>query len=128
MSMQQPEQPASGDARIGLVDGSLEATTRGFVVALDEDAVVQLDDLVATTHRLPDGREVTHYGIVVEGTTAIEGAEMASDTHRIAHARTMPGLTARRVEVQVLRTNPELWLPPAAGAVVQRATGVHRQL
>src|SRR5205823_13617941 len=81
--------------RVGLVDGSVQASTRRFTVVLDEDAVVQLDELVATSQELPDGRELTHYGIVVEGTSAIEGAELASDTQRIAHARTMPGVTAR---------------------------------
>ncbi|MBO0727706.1 MAG: ATP-binding protein [Acidimicrobiaceae bacterium] len=114
--------------RIGLVDGSLDATTRAFAVVLDDDSVVQLDDLVATTQTLPDGRQLTHYGIVVEGTTAIEGAQMASDTQRIAHAKTMPGLTARRISVQVLRTHPELWMPPAAGAEVQVAAGLHREM
>ena len=110
--------------RVGLVDGSVQASTRRFTVVLDEDAVVQLDELVATSQELPDGRELTHYGIVVEGTSAIEGAELASDTQRIAHARTMPGVTARRVEVQVLRTNPELWLAPGPGHEVQVVTGV----
>jgi DNA helicase HerA-like ATPase len=113
---------------MGLVDGSLEASTRRFTVVLDDDAVVQLDELVATTQTLPDGRELTHYGIVVEGTSTIEGAQVGSDTQRIAHAKTMPGVTARRVEVQVLRTNPELWLPPASGAEVQVASGAHREV
>jgi DNA helicase HerA-like ATPase len=113
---------------VGLVDGSVEATTRGFAVVLAPDAVVQLDDLVATSQTLPDGRVLTHYGIVVEGSTAIEGAEMASDTNRIAHARTMPGETARRVQVRVLRTVPELWMPPAPGAEVSRAAGAHREM
>ncbi|MGH7921442.1 MAG: ATP-binding protein, partial [Candidatus Dormibacteraceae bacterium] len=74
--------------RLGLVDGSVEASTRRFSVVLDEGAVVQLDDLVATTQTLPDGRLVTHYGIVVEGTSSIEGAEVASDTGRIAWDKT----------------------------------------
>lgn len=112
--------------RVGLVDGSVEASTRRFSVVLDEAAVVQLDDLVSTTQTLPDGQLVTHYGIVVEGTSAIEGAEFASDTARIAAERTMPGVTSRRVEVQVLRTVPELWLAPAPGAPVDRAAGEHR--
>jgi len=83
-----------------------------FRVVLSDDAVVQLDDLLACRQQLPDGREVWHYGIVVEGRSEIEGAEMASDTHRITAAGTMPGITSRQVEVQVLRTIPELWLPP----------------
>jgi len=111
---------------LGLVDGSVPASTRRFHVVLDEAAVVQLDDLVYTSQTLPDGREVTHYGIVVEGTGQIEGAELPSDTERIAGSRTMPGLTTRRVEVQVLRTVPELWIQPLPGAPVRRAAGDHR--
>lgn len=113
-------------ATVGLVDGSEPATTRRFRVVLSEDAVVQLDDLVACRQQLPDGREVWHYGIVVEGRGEIEGAEMASDTHRITAAGTMPGIISRQVEVQVLRTIPELWLPPEPGAPILRAKGDHR--
>ena len=123
--------PSRGDEPapnvLGLVDGSVPASTRRFHLVLSDDAFVQLDELVATLQRLPDGTELAHYGIVVEGIGEIEGAELPSDTHRIAIARTMPGVTTRRVEVQVLRTVPELWLPPAPGAEVVRATGEHRE-
>ena len=114
-------------ADIALVDGSVAASTRRFHAVLNDDAVVQLDDLVATMQRLPDGTELTHYGIVVEGTGEIEGAELPSDTHRITAARTMPGITSRRAEVQILRTVPELWLPPAPGAVVTRVSAMQRR-
>lgn len=111
---------------VGLVDGSVAATSRRFSVILHEDAVVQLDDLVVSRQVLPDEREVAHYGIVVEGYGHIEGAELATDTSRIAVTKTMPGETTRRVDVQTLRTVPELWLPPAPGAPVARAKGAER--
>lgn len=113
---------------IGLIDGSVESTSRRFSVVLNADAVVQLDDLVSSGQRLPDGTEVSHYGIVVEGFGEIEGAELASDTRRITAERTMPGDTTRRVDVQVLRTMPEMWLPPDPGAVVERVPGKDRDL
>jgi uncharacterized protein len=113
---------------VGLVDGSVPASTRRFQVVMADDAVAQLDDLVATTQTLPDGTSLTHYGIVVEGTGQIEGAELPSDTGRISRDHTMPGITTRRVEVEILRTVPELWLAPAPGAPVVRATGGHRDL
>lgn len=112
--------PSTSEA-VGLVDGSAPATTRRFHVVLAEGAVVQLDELVASHHTLSDGTDLAHYGIVVEGTGQIEGADFPSDTRRITEARTMPGITSRQVEVQVLRTVPELWLPPAPGAPVIRA-------
>jgi DNA helicase HerA-like ATPase len=111
----------------GLVDGAVDASTRRFSVLLEQDAVVQLDDLLAVTQELPDGRRLTHYGIVVEGLGRIEGAAFSSDTRRIAGERTMPGEETRRVEVQVLRTVPELWLPPRPGTPVHPAQGVHRE-
>lgn len=117
--------PSSSDV-VGLVDGSMPATTRRFQVVLAEDAVVQLDDLVASRQLLSDGTDLAHYGIVVEGTGQIEGADFPSDTRRITETRTMPGITSRQVEVQVLRTIPELWLPPAPGAAVVRATAQDR--
>ena len=101
---------------LGLVDGTVPASTRRFFVVLDQDAVAQLDELVVTTHTLPDGTELRHYGIVVEGIGQIEGAELPSDTQRIAAARTMPGITSRRLEVQVLRTVPDSRPPPEPGA------------
>ena len=112
----------------GLVDGSTPATTRRFYTVLADDAVAQLDELVATTQTLPDGTSLTHYGIVVEGTSVIEGAELPSDTARISRDHTMPGITTRRVEVAILRTVPELWLAPAPGAAVVKATGADREL
>lgn len=121
--MNEPSMPET----VGLVDGALPASTRRFTVVLSDDAVVQLDDLLACRQELPDGRTVTHYGIVVEATRFIEGASFPSDTDRIARAMTMPGATARRVEVQILRTLPELWLAPEPGTAVHRATGMTRE-
>ncbi len=87
-------------------------------MVLDDTEVVSLDELVVTTQTLPDGSYFTHYGIVIEGWGEIEGAEVATDTQRITGTHTMPGVTARTVDIQVLRTVPERWLPPAPGAVV----------
>src|SRR5260370_26713083 len=100
---------------VGLVDGSVPASTRRFHVVLADDAVAQLDELVATTQTLPDGTDLTHYGIVVEGTGQIEGAELPSDTGRISRDHTRPGITTRPIEGAILRTGPELWLRPPAG-------------
>ena len=121
------DEQSGGSGHLGLVDGAVDATTRRFSVLLDERAVVQLDDLVAVAQELPDGRRLTHYGIVVEGFGRIEGASLATDTRRIAGDRTMPGEEIRRVDVQVLRTVPEMWLPPRPGSVAVAAQGAHRE-
>jgi len=113
-------------SRIGAVDGSTDAGTRRFHVVLDDTATVQLDDLVVCHQTLPDGSgEVAHYGLVVEQTGVLEGAQWASDTRHVVDG-TMPGEAVRRAEVLVLRTEPELWLAPAPGAIVHAARGAAR--
>lgn len=111
---------------VGVVDGSVAVNTRRFHVVVAADATVQLDEILVTTSRLPDGTEISHYGIVVEGYGEIEGATFAGDTQRIAIRHEMPGETARRIEVQILRTVPEVWVAPEPGAEVRRAVGRDR--
>lgn len=120
-----PAEPTG--AILGLVDGSEEASSQRFQVVLADDAVGRLDDIVASSSTLADGTEVSHYGIVVEATGRIEGAEVPSDTARISRDHTMPGVLSRRVEVQLLRTVPEMWVHAQPGAVVRKAVGVDRE-
>lgn len=110
---------------IGLVDGSVETDSRRFYVVLDDEAVVQLDEVVAVMTELPGGRRVTHYGIVTELLSRFEGAELPSDTARVVDG-ILPGEPVRRAEVRILRVVPELFISPHAGASVERATGDHR--
>ena len=114
-------------ARIGLVDGSVESDSRTFQVVLDPEVVVQLDELVAVTTDLPDGRQVTHYGIVTELRSRFEGADLPSDTGRVVDS-TLPAEHVRRAEVRVLRVVPELFVAPHAGAPAARAAGAHRAI
>ena len=113
--------------RIGLVDGSAGSNSRDFQVLLDAGAMVQLDELVAVRTELPDGEEVTHYGIVIELRSRFEGADLPSDTARVVD-RTMPAEHVRLAEVRVLRVVPELFVAPHAGAVAMRAVGNDRQV
>jgi len=118
----------SGDgARIGLVDGSVESDSRTFHVVLDPDVVIQLDELLAVTTDLPDGRQVVHYGIVTELRSRFEGADLPSDTGRVVDS-TLPAEHVRRAEVRVLRVVPELFVAPHAGAPAARAAGPHRAI
>ena len=115
----------NGLPRIGLVDGSVDSNSQTFYVVLEAWTVIQLDELVTVTTKLPDGSEVTHYGIVTELLSRFEGAELPSDTGRVID-RILPAELVRRAEVRVLRVAPELFLAPHAGAVVTRAAGHHR--
>ena len=112
---------------LGFVDGSEESDSRSFRLVLDPDVVVQLDELVAVATQLPDGRMVTHYGIVTELRCRREGADLPSDTAR-AVSLTLPAELVRRAEVRILRTVPEIFVSPHAGAPVARARGEHRRI
>ncbi|MYA10750.1 MAG: ATP-binding protein [Gemmatimonadetes bacterium] len=113
------------DPRIGLVDGSHGSNSRDFQVVLDPDASVQLDQLVAVRNDLPDGTQVTHYGIVTELRSRFEGADLPSDTARVVD-RVIPAEHVRLAEVRVLRVVPELFVAPNAGSVAMRAVGSDR--
>lgn len=118
---------ATSPDAIGLVDGSLESTSRRIFVVLAEDAAVQLDDLIAIPTDLPDGQTVTHFGIVTELFSRLEGADLPSDTARVAN-NILPAEHVRRAEVTLLRVHPERFVSPNAGAPVLRATGENRKL
>jgi DNA helicase HerA-like ATPase len=113
---------------LGWVDGAGIVGEQRFDVVVADDAIVAVDDLVTTTLVLPNGVSLTHYGIVVSTSGVLEGASLASDTRRIVVERTMPGEAVRRVQVAVLRVDPELWMAPKPGAAVVAAVGAAREM
>lgn len=110
---------------VGVADGTQECTTSTFTVVIDEEATVELDDLVAVSQITADKDEVTHYGIVIALDRAIEGASWSSDSVRFSQ-NTQPGSIVRRATVQILRPYPERWLAPEPGQEVRRAVGTER--
>lgn len=111
---------------VGLVDASLDSSTQRSHIVIDPAEDLALDEFVVTAQRLADDSVLFHYGLVVEVTGRVEGAEVASDTVRLA-AATLPGERFRRAEVQWVRTVPERFLPPLSGAPVWRSTELHRE-
>ncbi len=111
---------------VGRVDASADASTQTADVIIDESLELDLDTFVMSAQRLTDGSVLFHYGLVTEVSGRIEGAEMATDTARLA-AGTLPGQRYRRADVYWLRTYPERYLPPASGAPVWEAQGEHRR-
>ena len=105
---------SDGGGRIGLVEGAVENDSRTFQVVLDPEVVIQLDELVAVATDLPDGKQVTHYGIVTEMRSRFEGADLPSDTGRVVD-RTPPAEHVRRAEVRVLRVVPSCSSPRTPG-------------
>ncbi len=118
--------PAAGHG-VGRVLGSQHATTRAFRVVLDDDDYLQLDDLVLVRTQVPKRGEVRTYGVVTESEAMFEGAQFESDTHRIAAEGTLPGAKVRSAQVAVTRVDPEVWVSPDPGEVVERATGDERR-
>lgn len=112
---------------VGRVVGSKHTSTREFRVILDDDQYLQLDDLVVTRTAVPGAGEVATYGVVTEVEAIYEGAAFESDTVRIASEGSMPGAKVRSAEVAVTRVDPELWVAPDPGGLVERATGEARR-
>jgi DNA helicase HerA-like ATPase len=112
---------------VGRVIGSQHTSTREFRVILDEEEYLQLDDLVVVRTQVPRVGEVRTYGIVTESEALFEGASYESDTVRIAAEGSMPGAKVRSARVAVTRVDPEVWVAPDPGAVVERAAGEERE-
>ena len=120
MSVDQPD-------RVGRVLGSQHSSTSEFRVVLDEEDYLQLDDLVVVGTQVPKAGEVRTYGVVTEAEAVYEGAAFESDTHRVAELGIMPAAKVRSARVSVTRVDPEVWVSPDPGEVVERATGDERR-
>jgi uncharacterized protein len=111
---------------VGRVLGSQHANTREFRVVIGEGEYLQLDDLVVTHTEVPGRGGVDTYGIVTEVEGVYEGASYESDTFRIAEEGSLPAAKVRSAQVAVTRVDPELWVSPDPGGIVERATGEAR--
>jgi uncharacterized protein len=116
-----------GADRVGRVLGSEHTTTSEFRVVLDDDQYLQLDDLVVVPTQVPKRGEVRTYGVVTEAQAVFEGASFESDTHRVAELGILPAAKVRSAQIAVTRVDPEVWVSPDPGEVVERATGDARR-
>ncbi|MFN8233284.1 MAG: ATP-binding protein [Actinomycetota bacterium] len=114
------------DDAVGRVLGSEHASTAAFRVLLNDDDFLQLDDLVVVRTQVPKAGEVRTYGVVTEAEAVYEGATYESDTHRVAELGIMPAAKVRTARVAITRVDPEVWVSPDPGEVVERATGEER--
>jgi DNA helicase HerA-like ATPase len=111
---------------VGRVLGTLDATPLQFWVAVQPGAYLQLDDVVVTVRELPDGRDpVTIAGVVTQVRARHEGATFDSDVFAIADGM-LPAQIQEAAEITTTRVEPEVYVPPAPGAVVRRASGEER--
>jgi hypothetical protein len=119
-----PSAQAPGDP-VGRVLGTADATPLQFWTAVTPGQYLQLDDVVVTKRHLPDREPVTIAGVVTQVRARHEGAQFDSDVFAIAEG-TLPALVQEAAEITTTRVDPELYVPPAPGAVVHRASGAAR--
>jgi DNA helicase HerA-like ATPase len=110
---------------VGRVLGTADATPLQFWVAVAPDAYLQLDDVVVTERELPDEPPVTIAGVVTAVRARHEGALFDSDVFAIADG-TLPAQVQEAAEITTTRVDPEVYVPPAPGALVYRAQGEAR--
>jgi len=110
---------------IGRVLGTNDAEPLGYWVAIPADQLVQLDDVVSLKRRLPDGKEVSMYGLVDNLIARHEGARLETDVF-LAEQGILPLGHAIKGHVTVTRVEPEIFVPPLPGQPVFRAMGNER--
>jgi len=115
----------AGPVPVGLVVGTVAASPLEFSVGVASDQFLQLDDVVVTRRKLPDGTEVRIAGVVTNVEAGHEGARFASDVFLIEQGA-LPAEVSEVAEVTVTRVEPEVYVPPRPGTAVARATGVER--
>jgi len=120
-----PEKSAASGPPVGRVVGTEDSTPLQFSVALDQDAYLQLDDVVVTVRPVPGREPVATAGVVTEVRARHEGATYGSDVFLIAEG-VLPAQVQEIAEVTTTRVDPEVYVPPWPGAFAYRATGEER--
>ena len=108
--------------RIGMVLGTEDATPTIFWFAVSAGASVQLDDLVVVQTMKPGGKPVHFYGLVDNVRKRHEGVTFESDVEDVV-AGVLPASVSYAARVLVTRVDPEDFIPPQPGDVVQHARG-----
>ena len=111
--------------QVGRVLGTEDATPLDFWVAIEPDAYLQLDDVVALERTLPDGQEVRLYGLVTEVRARHEGARFDSDVFLIEEG-ILPAEVSQAARVVATRFEPEVFVPPLPGTAVRKAIDAER--
>ncbi|NUO61235.1 MAG: ATP-binding protein [Hamadaea sp.] len=120
-----PAHAGTPGSPVGRVLGTQDASPLTFWVAVGSDAYLQLDDVVVTQRDLPDRGTVTISGVVTAVRARHEGAAFESDVFAIADGM-LPAMVQEAAEITVTRVEPEIYVPPAPGAVAYRAHGETR--
>jgi hypothetical protein len=109
----------------GRVLGTIDATPLTYSFALETGGRVQLDEVVVTSRALPGGQSVTLSGVVTQVRASHEGARFDSDVFLIEEG-ILPADVVEAADVMITRVEPEIYVPPLPGAVVDIAVGAAR--
>ena len=110
---------------VGRVLGTEDSTPLDFWVGLEDDAYLQLDDVVFVETEVPGAGRLRISGVVDMVRARHEGSHFDSDVF-LADQGLLPVETARAAHVVVTRFEPELYVPPRPTDAVSRATGAQR--
>jgi DNA helicase HerA-like ATPase len=110
---------------VGQVLGTQDAMPLEFWVAIAPGQYLELDDVVVVRSALPSGQAVTLYGTVDVVKARHEGVEFDTDVFQVTSGHLPAGLSLS-AHVAVTRIEPEIYIPPLPGQIVERARGVDR--
>ncbi len=105
-----------------MVLGTEDATPTIFWFSVSPGASVQLDDLVVVQTSKPNGQPVHFYGLVDNVRKRHEGVTFESDVEDVV-AGVLPASVSYAARVLVTRVDPEDFIPPQPGDLVQHARG-----
>lgn len=119
--------PSEQSKRVGAVLGTQPATPLEWWVAIDPEAYLQLDDVVAVRTEVPARGAVSLSGVVDMVRSQHEGSHFESDVF-LAEQGVLPLQVARSAHVVTTRVEPEVWVPPVPGDAVARVQGAEREI
>jgi uncharacterized protein len=110
---------------VGRVLGTEDSTPLEFWVGIEDDAYLQLDDVVMVRTNVPGARPLRISGVVDMVRARHEGSRFDTDVF-LADQGLLPLETARAAHVVSTRFEPELYVPPQPGDAVVRVSGAER--
>ena len=111
---------------VGRILGTDPSHPLEFWVGIRDDSYLQLDDIIAVQSQVPGRADITHYGVVDMVRARYEGAKFDSDVFRVTEG-VLPVGISNAAHVSVTRIEPELFVPPKPGQMVERAQGAQRE-
>lgn len=112
---------------VGRVLGTEDSTPLEFWVGLEDNAYLQLDDVVLVETAVPGVGPLRISGVVDMVRAHHEGSRFDTDVF-LAQQGLLPVETARAAHVVATRFEPEIYVPPHPGDQVVRVAGADREM